>query len=183
MRDSYTLKYLPQWFPVILYTLINKARGRNHDIKILLYSRTNKNNKVQESRTDKFWTLSDQIDERVQTRVRPKAWLYHWCLVPAGTWGKETGAVCVYSGAAVVICPGSRSREGLSYQIVSVLFHWAKHKRGGVRVGISYRRYWLEKLSVVNSSSFDVSLKVEDNYMLGFILFLKQDLTHSRLAS
>lgn len=73
VRHSYALEYLPQWFLLILHTLINKARARNHDIKILLHSRTNKNNKVQESRTDKFWTLSDQIDKRVQTRVRPQS--------------------------------------------------------------------------------------------------------------
>lgn len=30
-----------------------------------------------------------------------------------------------------VLDPGSQSREGLSYQIVPVLFHWAKHKRAG----------------------------------------------------
>lgn len=41
----------------------------------------------------------------------------------------------------------------------------------------------MEKLSVVNSASFVVALKVEDSYMLGFILFSKQDLVYSRLAS
>lgn len=63
----------PSVIPSDLVHAHQQSKSKKPWYKNSLHSRTNENNRDQESRTDKFWALSDQIDKTVQMRVRTKA--------------------------------------------------------------------------------------------------------------